>query len=194
MVSRLGFEPRTLALKGELPPPRRTTHSNNPQSCVLHSPPLFGLNRGQSPPVHGQNTDNWVSPRQADFVPFRKNLPSVPGSFWFCASIHHKANNSRPSYSSDLAELSAYRTQHFFDPKKPTVRLINFPDRVQRGDAIPSYHVGLATPSVFAAIFHVRCGFPSTYTTNERITAGPNPSLRKRKPAPSSVCTKSRTT
>ena len=57
MVSRLGFEPRTLALKGHLPSLLIPIHSNKPHSYALHSPLHFGLSWGQSLSVHGQYTD-----------------------------------------------------------------------------------------------------------------------------------------
>jgi len=64
MVSRLGLEPRALALKGEGCSSLNTTHSKNTLTCLLLSPirlvPFWVLLE----PVHGQNTDKcW---READ--------------------------------------------------------------------------------------------------------------------------------
>ena len=60
MVSRLGLEPRALALKGELTPPLKTTHHgiSHTSAQTLHSD--FALNRDLCGWVHGQNTDKFV--------------------------------------------------------------------------------------------------------------------------------------
>ena len=58
VVSRLGLEPRALALKGELCSPLSPTLPNKSHSFVDHSFPTFGPFRGPSVTVHGQNEDN----------------------------------------------------------------------------------------------------------------------------------------
>ena len=57
VVSRLGLEPRALALKGELPPPLNTTHHEISHTSAHQLHFGFGLSGGRLGWVHGQNTD-----------------------------------------------------------------------------------------------------------------------------------------
>ena len=58
MVSRLGLEPRALALKGERSSLGKPTRSKNSRSCVLQASIEIGSFWGLSSTVHGHNTDN----------------------------------------------------------------------------------------------------------------------------------------
>jgi len=58
VVSRLGLEPRALALKGDLTPRLNTTHPELSHISVHPSLPDSGLYGGLLGWVHGQNTDS----------------------------------------------------------------------------------------------------------------------------------------
>ena len=68
VVSRLGLEPRALALKGELTPPLNTTHHEISHTSAHQLHYHLGLYGGLLGWGHGQNTDNFIQRRGVQVV------------------------------------------------------------------------------------------------------------------------------
>ena len=87
MVSRLGLEPRALALKGEQGSSLNTTHSNNPLTYRPPSSPRLGPFWGLPAPVHGQNTDTQAWAELVCPVPNSRVLTGLEGDTG-CGNYH----------------------------------------------------------------------------------------------------------